>query len=369
MELTRSQKIVHSSVIGLIINFLLTGLKFAVGLFTGSVVIIGDAISSLGDFLSGTITIIGVVLAGKAPDREHPYGYGQIEYISTTSLAIIEVLTGIYALVESIKSILEPQPAEFSSLLLLLLAAGILVRIVLGRYLLKKGEETSSDGLHASGEETYMNSVSSVATIIAAGVEQYYKLNLEGWFGVFIAILVIKAGSRDLRACLGDIIGRRIDEKLARPIKEAVTSFPEVIGAYDLMLHRYGVENAIGSVHIEVLDHLTAKEIHQLTRKIAVKVFKEFGVVLTISIYASNTENPETSHIKQKLLEVCKNYPEVLQMHGFYLDQETSTIYFDIVVDFVQSDASITSKAVIGEMQNALPQYKYCCIVDRDYSL
>ncbi len=366
-EFTRVKNIIKASVLGVLVNLLLTAVKGLAGYVTGSIVIINDALSSLNDMLAGIITIVGIFFASKQPDREHPYGYGQLEYVSTTTLAMLEVVAGATAFIKSIEEILHPTVSEYPNVLLGILALGIIIRLFSGRYLVTKAHSYSSEALLANGEEMFVNAFASVTTIITALAQVYYGYNLEGWFGLMIALFILKSSLTSLWDCLGDIVGKRVNETLAVPIKETIEAFPEVLGAYDLMLHRYGVEKAIGSVHIEVRDFLSAKEIHKLTRDITIEVFFKYGVLLTIGIYANNMEDPETRDVKTKLQEVCAALPEILELHGFYLDRIENTIFFDIVVDFSVKDAHTTQNLIISQMTEAFPQYKYYAIVDRDY--
>lgn len=369
INFTRIHEIVKASLVGLIINFLLTLLKFVAGYVSGSIVIINDAIGSLNDFIAGIITILGIKFASMLPDKEHPYGYGQVEFISTTTLAAIEVIAGTTGAIESVKEIVEPTPSEYPNLLLIILSVCILARIWLGRYLEKKGESYNSEALKSTGEGTYVNSVTSVATIIAAFAHLHYNVKLEGWFGLFIALFIIKSSLVSLFNCLGDIIGRRIDDELAIPVKEAIAAYPEVLGVYDLMLHRYGIEKIIGSVHVELVDFMTANRVHELTREITIAVYERFGILLTIGIYASNTDSEENIAIKQRLKELCAEFPEILELHGFYVNEEKNSIYFDLVIDFSKPNTKDIEEYIVGKLKQEYPKYDYTIIVDRDYSV
>lgn len=369
INFNRIHQIVRASFIGLIINFLLTLLKFVAGFVSGSVVIINDAIGSLNDFIAGIITILGIKFASMQPDKEHPYGYGQVEFITTTTLAVLEIIAGITGAIECVKEIVEPSPSEYPNLLLIILSVGILARIWLGRYLEKKGETYNSEALKAAGEGTYVNSVTSVATIAAAFAHLYYNVKLEGWFGLFIALFIIKSSLVSLFMCLGDIIGRRVDDELAIPLKAAIKEYPEVLGVYDLMLHRYGIEKIIGSVHVELMDFVTANRVHELTREITIDIYERFGVLLTIGIYASNTDSAENTAMKQRLKELCGEFPEILELHGFYVNEDKRSVFFDLVVDFSRPDTKEIEEYIIGKLKAEYPQYEYTVIIDRDYSV
>ncbi|MBR5503302.1 MAG: cation transporter, partial [Methanobrevibacter sp.] len=143
--------------------------------------------------------------------------------------------------------------------------------------------------------------------------------------------------------------------------------FEEVKGVYDLTLHNYGPTQLMGSVHVELRDDLTAKEIHKLTRQILYAVYEEFGIILTVGIYATNTDNEEAKEIKESLNEIIAKYPEILQMHGFYIDEDINLITFDLIVDF-DADRSDVKDKVLEEIRNKYPKYQFDAILDADYS-
>ena len=171
-----------------------------------------------------------------------------------------------------------------------------------------------------------------------------------------------------LKETLNSVIGVRVDNNLAKQIKETINNFEEVQGTYDLILHNYGPTQMIGSVHIQVDDEMSAKQIHALTRTIEGKVYEELGIILTIGIYASNTNDEETAQIKKELDEIIKEYDTILQLHGFYVDTKTSTIMFDLMIDFKEQHAEELRDKVIAKITEKYPQYKYHAIIDKDFS-
>ena len=134
-----------------------------------------------------------------------------------------------------------------------------------------------------------------------------------------------------------------------------------------MMLHNYGPNKIIGTVHIQVNDDMTAKEIHKLTRQILYAIYEEFGIILTVGIYASNTDNEDAKEIKESLDEIIAKYPEILQMHGFYIDEDINLITFDLIVDFDANRSDVKDK-VLEEIRNKYPKYQFDAILDADYS-
>ena len=363
----RDRIIVKTSIIGILVNLILVAFKATIGIMVNSIAITLDAVNNLTDALSSIITIIGTKLAGKAPDKQHPYGYGRIEYFSSVIISVIVLLAGITALEESVPKIFNPVLADYTFVSIFIIAVAVVVKFLLGNYVKGKGKEINSQSLVASGSDALFDAILSLSTVVAAIVSMFWHISLEGILGTIIAFVIIKAAIEMLSETLGSMIGTRVDNEITSNLKERINSFEEVKGVYDLALHNYGPTQLMGSVHVELSDDLTAKEIHKLTRKILYAIYEEFGIILTIGIYASNTDNEEYDEIKNSLNEIVAKYPEILQMHGFYVDDEINLITFDLIIDFDANRIEIKDK-VLEEIRNKYPNYHFDVILDADYS-
>lgn len=363
----RNKQIVRVSLVGIVANLLLVAGKAFAGLVTHSIAIILDAVNNLSDALSSVITIVGTKLAGRAPDRKHPFGHGRIEHITSLVIAVIVLLAGAASFRESVEKIVSPTAVEYDAVPLIIVAVAVVVKFFLGRWVKKKGETLHSESLVASGTDAFFDSIISLTTLIAAGISLVWRVNLEGYLGAIISVVIIKAGIEILMESLNGIIGTRVDGEITNAIKDKVTSFPEVHGAYDLILHRYGPEKTIGSIHIEVDDEMTARQIHHLTRSISEAVYKDFGILITVGIYASNSGDEETTAIKGAVEELLKSYPQVLQMHGFYREPGTDRITFDLVVTF-DCDPQATLAEIREKLTEQYPDKTFEIILDSDFT-
>ncbi|MDO4967509.1 MAG: cation diffusion facilitator family transporter [Candidatus Saccharibacteria bacterium] len=366
--MNRMKRVIKTSLVGVLTNLILVAFKAFVGLVSGSISIISDALNNLSDAISSIVTIVGMLLAGKKPDKKHPYGYGKIEHVSALTVGIIILGTGISLLVESAQKIIEPELAKFDIPMLIIITAGIFVKFLLGRFTKKRGEELNSDSLVASGSDALFDVLISTATLVGALITFIFNITIDGWLGLIISALVIKTAVEIIMDSVSSIIGERVDSDLSFKIKKAVSRNKEVLGAYDLTLHQYGPERIIGSIHIEVEDKLTAREIHLLTRKISEQIFEKFGVILTIGIYATNTEKTEYAEIKQKIEKLIKKYPSILQMHGYYVDSEKKLISFDLVFDFKEKETSKLIEEIREKIAEEYPKYTVNIVLDTDFS-
>lgn len=364
---SRDSVIVRTSVIGIVANVFLAGFKAAIGLLSHSIAVTLDAVNNLSDALSSVITIVGTKLAGKQPDRKHPLGYGRIEYLSAMVVAAIVLYAGVTSLVESVKKIIHPETADYSTVSLIIIASAVVVKLLLGRYVKSVGKKVNSGSLVASGSDALFDAILSASVLLSAIIYLVWGLSLEAWVGAVIAVFIIRSGFEMLSETLDDILGKRIESDVTNAIKATICQEPQVTGAYDLILHSYGPEDLIGSVHVEVPDTLTADELDAMERRIVQRVFQAHGVVLTgISIYATNTKDPEIAAMRKHVTELVTAHPGVLQIHGFYVDKENKLMQLDVILDFSLQDRQQTFDAIRAEVSAAYPQYHVVMTMDID---
>ena len=367
-QMNRGQVIVRTSVIGIITNVLLAAFKAAIGLISNSIAVVLDAVNNLSDALSSVITIAGTKLAGRSPDRKHPLGHGRIEYLTALLVSFIVLYAGITSLIESVKKIIEPEAADYSAVSLIILAVAIAAKLLLGRYVRKKGEETHSSSLIASGSDALFDAILSSSVLASALVFLATGLSLEAYVGVVISGFIIKAGIEMMTETLNDILGHRADESVSKEIKRILNEEPAVRGAYDLFLHNYGPDKDYGSVHLELPDTMTVEEVDELTRRVETRVYRETGVILTgIGVYAYNTKDDEAARIRDAIQKKVQTHEGVLQMHGFHADTEKKEIRFDAVMSF---DVNMKEclKELYEEVRGLYPDYHIQITPDTDIS-
>ena len=210
----RDKIIVKTSVIGILVNLVLVAFKATIGIMVNSIAITLDAVNNLTDALSSIITIIGTKLAGRAPDKDHPYGYGRIEYFSSVIIAVIVLLAGITALEESVPKIFNPVLADYTFVSIFIIAVAVVVKFLLGRYVKGKGKEINSQSLVASGSDALFDAVLSLSTVVAAIISYFWNISLEGILGTIIAFVIIKAAIEMLSETLSSMIGTRVDSEI-----------------------------------------------------------------------------------------------------------------------------------------------------------
>ncbi|MBQ6672450.1 MAG: cation transporter, partial [Spirochaetales bacterium] len=318
--------------------------------------------------LSSIITIVGTKLAGKLPDKKHPLGYGRIEYLSAMIVSGIVLYAGITSAVESVKKIIRPETPDYSMVSLIIIAVAVLVKIILGRYVKAKGEKVNSGSLVASGSDAMFDAILSGSVLASAVVFMLTGLSLEAYVGVVIAVFIIKAGIEMMVETLNEILGSRAEKEKTDRIKEILCSEPEVRGAYDLVLYNYGPDKDLASVHLELPDTMTAREIDSLSRRLERKVRTETGVILAgVGLYSYNTGSDEAADIRDDVCKRVMAHDWAIQVHGFYVDLKAKEMTFDVVMSFDISPKE-GLQILCNEMKEAYPDYDIRISPDVDVS-
>jgi cation diffusion facilitator family transporter len=367
--ISREKTIVKTGIIGIVANVLLASFKALVGLSVHSTAMVLDAVNNFSDVLSSLVTIIGTKIASKKPDKKHPLGHGRVEYLAQMIIAALIIYAGITALWESIKKIIEPVEAEHSAASLAVISVAIVVKVFLGLYVREQGKKAKSDLLISSGTDALFDAILSMAVLISAVILILFKFNIEAYVSVIISVFILKAGIEIIIEAVDDMLGHRVETEYTKKVKESVLTFPEVHGAYDIVLHNYGPDRYLGSLHIEVDDTMTADKIDSLTRNIYDRVFKDTGIILTaVGIYSRNSSDDKLMKMRNDITELVVDHKHILQLHGFYVDEERKRITFDVVVDFDEQDREGLIEHIIGDVKKVLPEYDVVVAIDSDIS-
>lgn len=366
----RETAIVRTSAIGIAANVALAVFKAVVGILSNSIAVTLDAVNNLSDAISSIITIVGTKLSNKKADREHPFGHGRIEYITTTVIAAIIMYAGISSLIKSIQGIMDPVTPDYSPLSLVIIAVAVLVKIILGRYVRSVGNRVNSDTLIASGSDALFDATLSTSVLTAALIFIFTKISLEAYVGVIISVFIIKASIELLQGSIKEIIGMRPDAALSTLIYDIVKEDPDAEGVYDLIIHNYGPDRFVGSFHTEVLDTTSAIEIDTMTRRLSTEIYKQTSgkiIIAAIGIYARNTTDNRIVKMRTEVTEMALAHEGVLQVHGFIADIENQFMAFDAVIEFGYDGKQIVHD-IIHEVEAAYPDMNVSVLLDRDTS-
>lgn len=363
---SRDQIIIRTSIIGIAANIFLAAFKAVIGLLAHSIAVTLDAVNNLSDALSSLITIIGAGLANRKPDKKHPLGHGRTEYLSAIIVSAIVLYAGINSAVESVRKIMSPETPDYSNISLIIIAAAVIVKIILGRYFTLKGKEAGSGALEASGADASFDAVLSLSVLACAVLFRMTGISLEAFVGAVISVFIIKSGIEMMLETLDDIIGKRADPDKVREIKRLIKEEPEVRGVYDLFINNYGPGRDYASLHIEVPDVMTVEEVDTITRRVQQKVYKGTGVIITgVGVYSYNTKDQEAAKIRNTVMETVLQHEWALQVHAFNADTKKKKMRFDVVLSF-DIDPRQGYEVIMKEIRRLYPDYAITITSDID---
>jgi len=363
----RENQIMKASSIGIGTNVMLAIFKAIIGIASNSVAIILDAINNLSDALSSILTIVGTKLAAKPANKKHPYGYGRMEYITSIVVAAIVLAAGISSLISSGQRIFEPEEVSYSKVTVIIVLVGIVVKYLLGRYVKKIGNDVNSKALIASGTDASFDALISTATLLSIFISIILKVTIDGYVGVIISAVIIKSGIEMIMDSLDEILGKRPSSILTKAIKEDVTSHDGVKGAYDLLLNNYGPVKMLGSIHIEVDENATGKQIFELTKAIQSAIMKKYDTFLTIGIYIVNSDDG-IAEMSEDIRKIVMSYEYLLEIHALYILKERNLVTFDVVIDLTADNVEGTRSNIEKELNEKYTDFTFTITYDTDYS-
>jgi cation diffusion facilitator family transporter len=266
-----------------------------------------------------------------------------------------------------VKKIFDPTEPSYTTTTLVVIVVAIVVKFVLGQYVKRKGEQLKSDALIASGSDALFDAVITLATLISAGIMLLWGVSLDGILGALISVVIIKAGIEMLASPVNELLGTSISAELTKQIIKEVSNFDGVHGVFDLILHNYGPDVKIGSLHINVYDTMSAHEIHGLTRKITTKMYERHGIIMTVGVYAVTTGENRHAELQTKVMQTLAAHKDIVQVHGFYYSEKDRMLSVDVVPDIsIHDDAAFVS-LLTHEIQPLVPDIQVFIVVDHNY--
>lgn len=365
----RLWKVVIASVVGIVVNLALGGIKILVGTAANSIAIISDAVNNFTDSISSLVTIITMGIVSKGATRKHPFGFGRVEYFSSMIIAALVLFAGGEFLKNSIEKIIHPTATEYSWVALLLLVIAIVAKILLGFYNKKQGKKYNSPNLEASGADALSDAIITGVTLIGALLSKFAGLNIDGWIGALVSIFVLKSGMEIVLDVVGELLGGRPDEELAEEMMEDIRNHKGIVGAYDLILHNYGPNVYIGNVNVELDESVSVREAAQIIQPLNVELFNKYGVFFYFGFYSINVTDKDIMEMRNTVTEVLMEDPSVLQIHAFWADPEHKEMSFDAVLDFNIKKTEPKVKELTEKLLQIYPGYDITVVPDRDFTL
>ena len=361
----REKTIIKTALIGIVTNFFLAGAKIFIAMVSNSVALISDAINNLSDAGSSIITIFGSKLASKMPDEDHPYGYGRTEYIGGLIVSVIVLMLGFQFLKTSIENIFAPEPTSFTMPFLAFLFCAIFVKFALDVYYKKIGKQTKSISLRAASQEALGDAIISCVILVSAGLSYFADIQIDGYAGALASLFIIINGVLLIKETFDKIIGQRVEKEISDEIYAAVNRCEIVRGAYDLILHNYGAQRYVGSVNVEIDEHLPLSEVSQRLNELQIEIYKIYRIYLVFGVYSVNLGQDVSRACVANLLS---EFSSVCGFHAFFIDSKKKSVRFDVVVDFAEKNLSRLRAEIEREVALSFPGYKIFIVIDREFA-
>lgn len=356
--------------LGIICNIFLFLLKISIGSLMGSIAIISDAFNNLSDSGSSLVSIIGAKLSNKKPDKEHPFGHGRVEYISSLIVSFIIILVGVELLKTAVTKIFSPEAVDFNIFMILILVLSVLVKVWMYSYNNYLGKKIDSGILTATAKDSLNDVISTLAVIMTTTVANFVDLPwLDGAVGVIVSIIIIKSGYDIARDTIGMLLGSPPDKKTVEDIKAVIMSGDGIAGVHDLIVHDYGPGRVMASVHAEVPDNADIVKIHEIIDALEKKVEAEMGIHIVIHMDPISLDCKKTLGIKETVLSVVKGIDERLNIHDFRMTDGENNInlIFDIEVPADFNDRDTLPSLVNSSLQKKDPRFNAVINIDTVY--
>ena len=356
----RNRTIIKYNIAGIVMNLLLAVLKITAGIVARAHAVMLDGVNSLSDMISSLLTILSSYIAGKRGTKDHPLGYGRLEYISSFVVTVIIMYVGARTLVEAVKTIIHPhEPPEYSPLVIAIMVVSLVCKIIYGTVMRKRGRRLDSDAMIMTGTESLGDALISLAILAAIAIYRVTGADIEHYLCIIISLMILHTGATMIKDCIDKILGVRLADDERKRIAAIPAGFDEGMNVSNLAMHNYGENYYVGSLDIEVDENLTAAEISRLTRRI-IKKAGEQGVTLTsIGVIGTNTTDPEMIEKWDRIIAVARKYKGIRKVTSFSKDQEEDIVSFVVVPDYSVAERDEEVDAFIKEIKDMHPELTF----------
>lgn len=364
---SREGTIIVTSSIGIIVNIFLALIKIIIGTLGKSIAILSEGINNLSDVISSIVNIVGTKLSKMHPTKNHPFGYGRIEYLTGLVIEILILVAGFELVKGSIERIIEPDSLSVNYLSIIVIFISAIVKFSLGVFTVKEGKRVDSTSLIAIGNDCKSDCIISVFTLIALVVFVTTGKNVDAFAGLIGAFFLLKGGILALKETIGDLLGRSGETELAEKLYKEILKEPLIINAADLILHNYGPDTYHGSINIEIDHDKSVGEVYKVIHALQLRIMHEYNVILVFGMYAVDTDSPKMKDLRNYITTYTKSIPNIESFHAVYIDPDNNDIYCDFVVDYELKDWDKVKEDFIKYMHNKYPNSKTELVLETKY--
>ncbi len=358
--------------VGVIANIILFVTKITLGLLINSISLMADGINNLSDVGSSGITLLGFKLSKKPADKEHPFGHGRTEYVAALIISLIIIMVGFELLHNSFKRIINPVKITFSEISIYILVATIVIKLWMGLFNRKLAKTIDSKSLAANAVDSFSDVFATSCVALSIILSPYLTFPIDGYMGIIVAIVIMYTGISMAKDTLDPLLGKAPNPELVENIKKTVLHFDGIEGIHDLIIHDYGPNRIMATLHAEVSDQLNPIVAHDIVDAAEKKVAKEFNVLLVIHIDPLKFGCQDTGEIHQKVKDILSTFPSFLSFHDFRIihEKDRDNMIFEVVVEEKLKDDEIVSLKdnIKSHLKTQFPGYGFYITMEREHA-
>ncbi len=360
--------------VGIVVNLILVAIKVSVGLITGSIAITADGFNNLSDAASSIITIAGFKLSNMPADKEHPFGHGRIEYISSLIVSFLVILVGLEFVKSSAIRIFNPSKVDFEIIPFILLIVSILLKLWLAGFNRYIGNKIDSKALKAAAVDSLGDVFASTCVSISFLASKFTNFPIDGYVGVVVALIIVYSGVSLVKETLNPLLGEAPDPELVKELESLILSYPHITGIHDLIIHNYGPGRCMASVHAEIPSDMDIMEIHNIIDKAEREISQKLELYLVIHMDPICLSDDEIKVAYTEVSKIIKYNPLIKSMHDFRIvgEGDEKNLIFDVVVDSENLKKIMDEQALKNDIIEAIkelhPEYNCIITIDHDYT-
>ena len=369
-EKTRNAYVYLASIVGILCNLILSIIKISVGFISGSVSITADGFNNLSDMASSIITMVGIKLANRPADKEHPFGHGRMEYLSALVVAFMVMLVGVQFVKTSFERILNPVAVSFEIIPFILLLISLLIKLWLSRFNKYMGLKINSTALKAASVDALGDVFTSSCVLISFLAAKFTTLPIDGYVGLIVSAAILYAGYSLIKDTISPLLGEAPDEELVKKIKQGVLSYDNIIGVHDLIIHNYGVGKCMASIHAEIPSNIDLVTIHEIIDSAEREISQKLNIYLVIHMDPMCIHDDKINKVKGEVQEILLKYKTIKSMHDFRITEgkDKINIIFDIEVNAYAVNTPDKEEELKGKLESDIKKLNplYNCVITID---
>ena len=360
-----------ASVVGIFCNVLLFSVKLTIGLILSSLAVTADAFNNLSDAASSIISFIGVKMAGKPADAEHPFGHGRIEYIAALIVSFHVIEVGFTFFKSSISKILHPEEISFDLVPFVILILSILVKLWMAFFNNKLGKRIDSKVMLATAADSLGDVITTSATVLSIIICHFTSINVDAIAGLIVSAIVIWSGISIAKDTLEPLIGERVPAELYQKITDIVESYDGIVGTHDLIVHNYGPNRSMATIHAEVPNDINIEVSHEIIDKIERDVKKDLNILLVIHMDPVEMRDEEVLSLREKTSRIVHALDPKLNFHDFRVlkENEQRNLIFDLVIpdSYSEKDANRVMHQLVSLLHEMDGNVECIITLDRSF--